>query len=205
MFAFTDLVWLSDNQLTPLHIAILGTSVAFIGFAMIHFPNTLLRRPHPVLWRAVLAGFTLYAFFMTFVLMHPAKEARELFKIFDSSLGVPLEERSYGDDCRVFTPENPHSQYANITDAVFDVHFVAHFLGWWGKMLIMRDVYVAWICSIMFEIIEITFKHWLENFSECWWDHIFLDLFGCNLIGIVLGSISLKYFAVSKINWVYSP
>ena len=94
---------------------------------------------------------------------------------------------------------------ANISDAVFDVHTVAHFLGWWGKMLIMRDWYVVWACSIGFEICEITFRHWLPNFWECWWDHLFLDLFGCNLIGIILGYYTLKYFSATKINWVYDP
>ena len=103
----------------------------------------------------------------------------------------------------MFTPEHPTSPMANFTDAVFDVHFVAHFLGWWGKMMIMRDWYVAWTCSIGFEICEITFRHWLPNFWECWWDHLFLDLFGCNLIGIILGHYTLKYFGSTRINWVY--
>ena len=48
-------------------------------------------------------------------------------------------------------------------------------------------------------------KHWLPNFWECWWDHLFLDLFGCNLIGIILGYYTLKYSSASKINWVYDP
>jgi len=93
----------------------------------------------------------------------------------------------------------------NITDAVFDVHFVAHFVGWWGKMMFMRDWYVAWVCSVGFEICEITFRHWLPNFWECWWDHLFLDLFGCNLIGIILGSYTLKYLGSTKTNWIYDP
>lgn len=29
-----------------------------------------------------------------------------------------------------------------------------------------------------------------------------MDLFGCNLIGIVLGAYILKYFGVSKIDWL---
>lgn len=93
--------------------------------------------------------------------------------------------------------------FANFSDAVFDVHFVAHFLGWWGKFLIMRDWYVAWACSIAFELCEISFRHWLPNFWECWWDHLFLDLFGCNLIGIILGHYTIKYFGSTRINWVW--
>ena len=99
-------------------------------------------------------------------------EARKTFKIFDSNLGEPLPEKSYADDCRVFTPENPQSSYYNIYDAVFDIHFLSHFLGWWFKMVIIRDVKVCWITSIAFEIIEVSFRHWLPNFYECWWDHV---------------------------------
>lgn len=109
---------------------------------------------------------------------------------------------SYGADCRVHTPENERSQYANVMDAIFDVHFVAHFLGWLGKMLIMRDWYVAWICSFFFEFLELTFKHWLPNFIECWWDSLLMDLFGCNLLGIIVGNFILKYMSVSKIDWL---
>lgn len=79
---------------------------------------------------------------------------------------------------------------------------MAHFLGWMGKMLIMRDWYVAWICSFGFEWLELTFRHWLPNFRECWWDSLLMDLFGCNLIGIILGAYILKHFGVSKIDWL---
>lgn len=72
-------------------------------------------------------------------------------------------------------------------------------------MLIMRDWYVAWTCSAVFELLELTFRYWLPNFYECWWDTLLLDLFGCNFIGILLGSYTLKYFGVSKINWVKGP
>ena len=95
-----------------------------------------------------------------------------VFKIFHPSLGNPLPERNYADDCRVFTPENPISQYYNIYSAVWDVHFLAHWAGWWFKMMIIRDVKVAWIVSATFELIEISLRHWLPNFWECWWDHV---------------------------------
>jgi len=185
--------------------ALIGTCLAFVAFGSIHLPNTMMTRPHPLFWRALLAAFALYGFFMTYIFLLPADQARKAFRIFDDSLGVPLDERSYGEDCRFYTPDDPNSYFANFSDAVFDVHFIAHFLGWWGKMIIMRDWYVAWTCSIGFEILEITFRHWLPNFWECWWDHLFLDLFGCNLIGIILGAWTLNRFGSSKITWVYDP
>ena len=102
--------------------------------------------------------------------------------IFDKKLGVPLPERSYADDCRVYTPENENSKFSNITESV-DVFVLAHFLGWTFKTWIFRNNVMAWICSIGFEIMEWTMEVWLDNFAECWWDHLVLDMFGCNLIG----------------------
>lgn len=43
-------------------------------------------------------------------------------------------------------------------------------------MMIIRDVKVAWIVSIAFELIEISLRHWLPNFWECWWDHVSIDI-----------------------------
>ena len=135
-------------------------------------------------------------------------DARKMLKIFHPSLGTPLVERDYASDCRVFTPENKISKFYNIYDAVFDkngyldIHVIAHFVGYWFKMMIMRDTKIAWIISGTFEIIEISFSHWLKNFQECWWDRLILDLFGCNMIGIYLGSLTLKYMGVSKFEWV---
>lgn len=134
--------------------------------------------------------------------MLPVKSARKALTFFDNNLGKPLVEDSYAEDCRVFTPEMSHP-VANIWFAVYDIHFIAHFLGWFGKMLIMRDWYIIWICSIIFEFLEITFRYWLPNFWECWWDHLFLDVFGCNLLGSLLGALFLQKFAVTRINWMY--
>lgn len=41
--------------------------------------------------------------------------------------------------------------------------------------------------SIFFEFFELTFRHWLPNFNECWWDHVILDLLLCNGIGMLIG------------------
>ena len=32
---------------------------------------------------------------------------------------------------------------------------------------------------------------------------MFLDLFGCNMAGIYLGALTLKFAGVSRINWIY--
>lgn len=182
--------------------AVIGAVLMFLAFASIHLPNTLIIRPHPIFWRVLLGIFSLYAMFITYLLLLRLEDVQEQLRFFDPSLGKELPEILYAEDCRLYTPEDPVSNFRPLMMAVFDIHFVAHFLGWWGKMLIMRDWYVAWICSSVFELCELTFRYWLPNFTECWWDSLLLDLLGCNFIGIILGHYTLKYFGVRKIDWV---
>ena len=146
--------------------------MSFLAFASVQFPDTLIKRPHPVFWRVLLGCFTMYTLFISYLLFQPLGEARKIFKFFDPALGSPLPEKSYAEDCRLYTPENPVNSFANIYEAAVDVHFVAHLMGWWFKMMIIRDVLLCWVCSITFELLEITFRHWLPNFWECWWDHV---------------------------------
>lgn len=61
-------------------------------------------------------------------------------------------------------------------------------------MLICRDLKLCMLMSILFEIMEITFRHWLPNFYECWWDHIILDLILCNTGGMLIGYAMIKFY-----------
>lgn len=182
--------------------ATLGTFAVYLVFASIYFPNTLLVRPHPAFWRVVLALMLALGMFETYILLLPRDEARQAITYFDKDLGQQPLEITYADDCRLYTPDNPEGQFANIYFAVFDVHFFAHFLGWFAKMIIMRDWYVVWACSLVFELLELTFLYWLPNFAECWWDSLLLDVFGCNLLGSLIGYWFLKFFGVTEFHWV---
>lgn len=144
---------------------------------------------------------SLYLLFLTYLLFLPLNDGRKVMKFFDEKLGEPLPEKNYGEECDFYTPGNPNGNFANFMDAVFDIHFIAHLFGWWFKYLIIRDHWACWIMSIGFELIELSFRHWLPNFTECWWDHLLLDLFGCNWLGIVLGAYSCKVLGVWDIPW----
>lgn len=61
--------------------------MAFIGFASIHFPNTIMIRPHPIFWRVIMALFTVYAMGITYLFMLPLDEARQSLRYFDPELG----------------------------------------------------------------------------------------------------------------------
>eukprot|EP01102_Stenamoeba_stenopodia_P009074 TRINITY_DN2659_c0_g1_i2.p1 TRINITY_DN2659_c0_g1~~TRINITY_DN2659_c0_g1_i2.p1 ORF type:complete len:258 (+),score=36.83 TRINITY_DN2659_c0_g1_i2:477-1250(+) len=73
------------------------------------------------------------------------------------------------------------------------------------KMLVVRDVYLIWGLSVLFEIMEYTFEDILHNFRECWWDHFILDVLICNGLGIALGSWTCKYLRMKEYNWMGAP
>ena len=50
-------------------------------------------------------------------------------------------------------------------------------------------------------MIEFSLRNVLNNFKECWWDHIIIDIFGCNLLGIICGFIVIDQFGLDRYRW----
>ena len=40
-----------------------------------------------------------------------------------------------------------------------------------------------------FSYLQLTFRHMLPNFNECWWDSIVLDVLVCNWFGELLATL----------------
>ena len=53
---------------------------------------------------------------------------------FFPELGVELDERAYGGDCRLWIPEESRVNWETIKATVFDEFVVAHTVGWWCKV-----------------------------------------------------------------------
>lgn len=51
------------------------------------------------------------------------------------------------------------------------------------QAMVLRNYGMLYTVSIGFELMELTFQHWLPNFNECWWDSWILDFLVCNQIG----------------------
>jgi len=143
----------------------------------------------------------LYVSGLIFLLFQTVDDARLLLKKVDPTLGVPLPEKSYADNCTVYTPGDYHN-FRYVYEAIKDEFFLAHLLGWFGKAILLRDAYVAWVLSVSFELLELSFKHMLPNFAECWWDHLILDILLCNGGGIFLGIKFLQWFSVKPYSWI---
>lgn len=72
---------------------------AFLGFAMIQFRDGPFIRPHPSFWRIILGVNLLYELALVFLLFQDLNTARQMMTYIDSSLGVPLPEKNYAEDC----------------------------------------------------------------------------------------------------------
>jgi phosphatidylserine synthase 2 len=138
-------------------------------------------------WRFVLALGVVYQMLLVLILFQTKSDARALFKFIDPTLGVKLPEKSYAESCDFFS-------YKNWADQM-DVFVLAHVFGWVAKALILRDAWLCWIISVLFEVMEYSLQHQLPNFAECWWDHWILDVFTANWLGIYVGMKLCDYFA----------
>ncbi|CAI5965713.1 unnamed protein product [Closterium sp. NIES-65] len=109
-------------------------------------------------------------------------------------------DRSYAEDCRVFTWEKPHKMH-NVMATVWDEFTVAHAVGWCAKALIIRDRRMLLLLSIAFELTECMYRHLLPNFNECWWDSLILDIMLCNTLGMEVGLWLLQACHMPRFDW----
>eukprot|EP00946_MAST-07B_sp_MAST-7B-sp1_P003742 g3742.t1 len=163
------------------------TGVFIVGlFLMMYFAlqsrDGVMHRPHPIIWRCVHGAGVLYVMLLLFMLCFDAVTMRQgLHSIVSPSLGNASisTPKAHMADCRL--------SWSNLTSQFFDIFTLAHAMGYVAKALVYRDWYLLWMHSVLFEVIEISAAHLLPNFQECYWDRLFLDVFGANLIGMVIG------------------
>ncbi|CAD2109030.1 phosphatidylserine synthase, putative [Plasmodium vinckei] len=132
-------------------------------------------------------------YFATVLFFHyySINELQIVLKYIKPNIRFSKIERTYMENCN--TLENIYEK--------FDIFVVAHILGWLVKGFVLRNFLYLNVNSILFELIELKLRHILPNFYECWWDHILLDLLGCNLFGIWLSIWIMKYFKVELYKW----
>ena len=181
-----------------IYFQILLTYIAFIII-----PNPKRYKGYSLIFFKMLMALSLVYFFnLCFLTILDNETLRFFLILIDPSLSQKIEERSYSNQCEFYTPESKISNFENIYNAL-DVYISAHFFGWLVKTLVFRNHTMIWTLSIGFELYEYSLKHILPNFCECWWDHLLLDLFGCNLLGIIVGFVIINKFGLRKYDWFY--
>jgi phosphatidylserine synthase 2 len=175
----------------------------FLTFCLVQLRDGVMRRPHPAFWRLVTGVGILYLMALIFLLFLEKDDARKMFRYLYDDLGKKLPERSYADACAIYTPDDETSLFANVKATILDEFIWAHIIGYILKAIMFRDFKLCWILSLSFEIVEISLQHILENFKECWWDHVIIDVLVCNNLGIMIGLwLCQKFCVYNEYEWV---
>lgn len=182
-----------------------GAAFAFLLFGMLSLPSGPFIRPHPFIWRLVLACSVLYWLVLVGIIFQDYSDLRIFIGIAfpelqpDRTSGpLPwtevdfLDADTYAQDCSV--------TYDNVM-LRFDIFIVAHLLGCLVKAMMLRSYAICMIGSIWWEITEMFFAHILPNFVECWWDQFLLDVCIFNMLGIVCGIQVCRYLEVREYHW----
>lgn len=176
--------------------------IIFVFFQLL--PNPKEQGHLRFLYKLLHAAAATYLLHLLFMCILDRETLKGLLIMVDPVLAQPVVGRNYSIDCRLYTPENPSSKIANIMGTM-DVFISAHFFGWLVKTLVYRNNIIVWTLSIGFEVLELSLKQYLPNFHECWWDHLLLDLFGCNLLGILVGNWLIKKLGMRRYHWFFEP
>jgi len=140
----------------------------------------------------IVAGSVLYAVSLLLLLLKKSEtEVQHTLRLVDPSLGTPVPVVDWANECGI----------NNVMVALYDVHVITHILGWFLTTLAFRDVAFSWVCGLIWEVIEGSFEQNIPELRECWWDKVFMDLLGCNNLGIFLGWIVLRYLKMEEFNW----
>ena len=91
--------------------SLVAVCASYLLYSALQGPNTHMVRPHPAVWKVMHGLFVLYLIFLVFLLCQETGDARMVLKFLSPDLGVELPERAYGEDCRIYTPEDPESKF----------------------------------------------------------------------------------------------
>lgn len=195
----------NNELIADIRKAIVVTNIWLVYVGCLILPKPSANWPSTRIWRLINAcafAYLINIIFLSF--FNKENLIYVLSTVFDPSLKQYQREDDYASDCRVFTPENPESYFFNIINS-FDIYIMSHFIGWIVRAFIFRNQPMLWIFGVGFELMERTFYHWLPNFNECWWDSLIFDLFGCNFLGILIGSWIVNYNEMNKYHWFMEP
>ena len=176
------------------------STVVLCVVSSVLLPGGPFKRPHPMVWKAVMGISIAYLFFLVFILFQTPHDMRQFFTIYDASYGVPITETSYAMNCDIVDSRG-NWDLQNVWDSL-DRFVIGHFVGWAIKAVMIRDVFMLWLISVLWELIEMSFMKLLPNFAECWWDHWILDVLICNGLGIVIGMKLCDYLTHKDYNFV---
>jgi len=158
----------------------------------------VMKQPHPGLWR-LLHGWNLwYGMLVAVFLVVPNSDGTVLMSwVFPDVIRTPKEALTLGTDhlaCEI--------TWTNVERQLTGIWFFAHAVGWWAKMVMLRDLKVCLVYSTVFEFCELTLQFLVPEFQECWWDSMIMDWLLANcMIGMMLGKVTLVLLKMKSFDW----
>lgn len=167
-------------------------------YCSVQMRDSVLFRPHPAFWRLMHGAAVWYLMLISILAVLPSSWAKEgVRSAFPEIRQTALEEKETMGAWHLQCELNAETLYRQVTS----VWFIAHVVGWWGKMLVFRNWHMCLIFSTFFEFTELTLQFSIPEFQECWWDSLLLD-WGCaNIIGMTMGSLSLYFLTCRSYSW----
>jgi len=192
-----------DDGPYNLKLSLAGVTLVYLGYAILTVKDGTLLRPHPAVWRVFHGFMVVYLVILTAMLLNTAKTVRSVLSFMEMT---KMQEQKTGDWDMMQCDINP----TNLMRQIKSIWFTSHLLGWFGKSLMLRSWRLTWFFSIFFEVpvfsrqnissfahpctflclhkvLEVSLRCIIPDFRECWWDSVFVDVFGANLLGILLG------------------
>ncbi|GMI38961.1 hypothetical protein TeGR_g5339 [Tetraparma gracilis] len=151
-------------------------------------------------WKLVFLAGAAYVLTLSCMLMLPFKEARSILEWVIGDIGswddyvykTEFVKTDVMGSCYI----DRHNFASVLWKQVFGAPwFLSHALGWTGKMIVFRDWKVCFVAALFFEFTEMSLAYVCPEFEECWWDSIFLDTFGANVLGMWIGTRCNKFAA----------
>jgi len=177
-----------DDDAGAIRAAALAVFVSFLTASYLQTRDLVLSFPSSGFWRVVYGACAFYALFLVAVAQMDKVMARstvatlfpDIGELEDFEMGLYANKEAVMGTCRL-------SKLALVRQFFHCPWVLAHSVGWTMKMLVFRDFPMAFVASIVFELTEVTLMHMVPEFEECWWDSLFLDTLGANLLGMALG------------------
>jgi phosphatidylserine synthase 2 len=124
----------ADDEHAAQRRGLAAVALVFLLYCSIQLRDSLLLRPHPIVWRLVHGAGVLYLAALVYMLMFPPEAGRRLLQVLypelSSRVGPAENERLYATDCRIRTPGDPGGPFARVRENLLDMFVVAHAGAW---------------------------------------------------------------------------
>jgi len=173
--------------------AMCASLAVLIVYGVLNTKDGIMVRPHPAFWR-VLHAWNLW-YFLIVVMLAVVPPSKGIIVV-RWALGISDPEKDQSESMG-FDHLTCAITWPNVKRQLMSIWFAAHVIGWWAKMLMLRNWTLCMLWSTMFEFLELSMQFLIPEFQECWWDSLILDYACANMIGMIAGYLTMRFLALS--------